>query len=286
MLKRSGATLVELLVAITMAAVVLGAGSTLLVRQRRDSADASVRAGAESQLRAALGAVPSALQDLSPSAGDLTAGEARDTALQIRAVVASGVACDSAVAQVRLSASDTGMDRESSLATAPRIGDTVWWWSPAGVAWTGRRVTSVVSGTGVCARQGPATRLLLQLGFSAPDTVPRASPVRLTRQARYSFYRARDGTWQLGIAEWSDVLQHFAPPQPVAGPFTLFRPPDGRTGFRYFDATGAELPVGVQGVPAAAIARLRMTLIAPGRGPGASTLDRRDSVDVAFRHAP
>lgn len=286
MLKRAGATLVELLVAMTLAAVVLGASSTLVVRQRRDSASAAARASAESQLGAALMAVPSALQDLTPSAGDLAAGEARDTALQIRAVVAVGVACDSAVAQVTLSAADTGAERESSVATAPRIGDTLWWWSPGGVAWTRRRVASVASRTGVCPRQGPASRSLLRLGFAGPDTVPRASAVRLTRQVRYSFYRAGDGTWQLGIAEWSEVLHDFSPPQPVAGPFLLVRPPDGRTGFRYFDASGAELPVGAQGAPAGAVARLRLTLIAPGRASGAAALERRDSVDVAFRHAP
>src|SRR6476661_1454215 len=197
---RRAFTVVEVLVALVVVTVgLLGVAGASAMALRASNAALRERAAitrARTRL-ALLGAVPSAVQDLSPSAGDFTAGEARDTALQIRAVVASGVACDSAVAQVTLSASDTGMDRESSVATAPRIGDTLWWWSSAGVAWTGRRVTSVVSGTGVCARQGPASRLLLQLGFSAPDTVPRASPVRLTRQARYSFYRAGDGTWQL-----------------------------------------------------------------------------------------
>lgn len=285
-LRRSGATLVELVVAMTLALVLLGAASATLGRQPRDAAAATRRSGAESQLRAALELIPSALQGLKPAAGDLVAGEARDTALQVRAVVAHGVACDSTAGQVILSAADSGAERETAVTTSVHVGDTLWWWPATGVAWTARRVTSVVSSTGVCAREGPASRPLLRLGFPAPDTVPRAAPIRLTRQTRFSFYHAGDGSWQLGIAEWSEVLHGFAPPQPVAGPFLLAGPAGGRSGFRYFDAAGTELPAGPQGALASAIARLRVTLIAPAGAPATPALVLRDSADVSFGHAP
>ena len=284
-LNRRGITLLELLVAMTLAAVLLGAAGTTVFRQRHEGARATARSSAESQLRAALAAIPMALQGLTPSAGDLAPGEARDTALQIRAPVAYGVACDSAAGQVILSVADTGVERESAIVSTPRVGDTLWWWPP-GLGWIGRRVNSITIGTGACVAEGAVTRELLRVGFAGADTVPRSAPIRLTRATRYSFYRAGDGTWQLGIAEWSEVLHDFAPPQPVAGPFLPAGPSGARTGFRYYDAAGSELPITAQGVSTATIARLRLTLIVQAGAPGMPPLLRSDSVDVAFGHAP
>lgn len=285
MLTRRGTTLVELLVAMTVAAVVLGAAGATLARQRQDSLRTSSRASAEWQLRAALAQIPAALAGLSPAAGDLAAGEARDTALQLRVAVVQGVACDSTAGQVILSASDTGSDRETAVVAAPRVGDTLWWLPPGAASWSARRLVAIGGGSGPCARDGAGSRALLRLGFSSPDTVPRDAPVRLTRQVRYSFYHAADGSWQLGIAEWSDVLHDFAGPQPVAGPF-LLAAEGGHTGFRYFSASGAELPVTSHGADVASVARLRLTVIAPAKVRGASPNVVRDSVDVALLHAP
>lgn len=286
MLTRRGVTLVELLVAMTLAAIVLGAAGTTLVRQRRESNGSSSRASAESQLRAALADVPAAVAALSPATGDLAQGEARDTALQIRSVVVQGASCDSTAGQVILSANDSGAERETAVVAAPRVGDTLWWWSPGAAAWASRRVTMISGGSGPCAREGGRNQPLLRLWFSTLDTVPRDAVLRVTRQVRYSIYRAGDGSWQLGIAEWSDVLHGFAAPQPVAGPF-LFAPLGGsRTGFRYFDASGGELPVTGQGAEVGAVARLRVTVIARTNARGAPQGVLRDSVDVAFGHVP
>jgi len=284
-LTRRGATLIELLVAITMAAIVLGAAGSTLVHQRRESDGASSRSSAESQLRSALAEIPAALAGSSPAAGDLAAGEARDTALQLRAIVVQGVACDGTTGQVILSASDTGPDRETAVLAAPRAGDTLWWWPPGAASWSARRVSSVTSASAPCARQGAATRPLLILLLSASDTVPRDAPIRVTRQVRYSFYRAGDGSWQLGIADWSEVLHDFAAPQPVAGPF-LLAAQGGRTGFRYFDASGAELSVTGQGAPVDSVARVRMIVSTSAAARGASPFVMHDSMDVALAHAP
>lgn len=285
MLNRRGATLLELLVAMGLAAVVLGAVGATLVRQSRESEGAQARSRGESQLRTALTALAAALAGVSPAAGDLKEGEARDSALQLRIAVVLGVACDSTPGQVILSASDSA-GRETTVVASPRVGDTLWWWSPGAASWSARRVTAISAGSGACAREGGTSRELLRLGFSTPDTVPRGAPVRLTRQVRYSFYRAGDGSWQLGIAEWSDVLHDFAVPQPVAGPFLLAAPGGARTGFRYFDASGLELPATMQGAQVGTVARVRVALIAPlsARRAGPSLL--RDSVDVALVHVP
>ena len=286
-LSRRGASLVELLVAMTLAAVILGAGTTTVLRQRRVADDHAARARAESQLRAALGELQSTLEGLSPSAGDLAAGEARDTAIQLRIVVATAIACDSSAGQVILAADDTSSGRASGFAAAPRVGDSVWWHLPGTSGWTARRVTDTSASSGVCEIAGADAQPTLRLVFASTDTVPRGAPIRITRQTRFSFYHAGDGTWQLGIAEWSDVWHAFAPPQPVAGPFTHIAPAGARTGFRYFDAAGAELLPGVNGADVASIARVRVNVIAPVPAPGGShVVYRQDSVDVALNHVP
>ena len=68
---------------------------------------------------------------------------------------------------------------------------------------------------------------------------PGGTPVRITRQERYLFYRASDGARYLGISEWSATLGRFAPPQPIAGPFERASRGSARTSFVYFDAAGA-----------------------------------------------
>jgi len=285
-LSRRGATLLELMVAMGLAAVLLGVASSSLVRQRRSATAHASRVRAESQVRAALGEVEMVLDGLSPSAGDLVAGQATDSALQLRTVVGSAVACDSAIGFAVLAAADTGDDRTSALATAPKVGDSLWWRPPGASAWVGRRVTDISAKTGICAAGGGGAQALLRVGFQQLDTVGRGAPLRLTRQARYSFYHASDGSWQLGISEWSDVMHAFPPPQPVAGPFLLVAPGGGRTGFQYFDAAGAPLSIAGQGASVATIARVRVTLVAPDQSPSATTAFRRDSLDIALNRAP
>jgi hypothetical protein len=266
-----------------IAGIALGAATATVMHQAREGGVALARSRAESQARAALALVPSALAGLSPAAGDLVAGEARDTALQLRVAMAQGVACDSTTGIVMLSVADSGTDHSTALASAPKAGDSLWWWPPGGASWNVRRVTSVSSGTATCAADGPGTRPVLRIGFGTPDTVPARAPVRVTRQARYSFYRAGDGTWQLGLAEWSDVLHAFAPPQPVAGPFLLAA--GTRSGFRYFDAAAAELSTSGQGAEANQVVRIRVTVVTSAGPTGTTPGTYRDSVDIAFGHA-
>lgn len=287
MLTRRGVTLVELLVAMTLAAVLLGAASSSLAQQRRSSELHTARVRAESQVRAGIGELQVALEGLSPAAGDLAAGEARDTAIQLRTVIASAIACDSAVGQATIASDDTSEDRASGVAAALRIGDTLWWHMPGSPGWVARRVADVASVAGICPAARPEAQALLRLTFATPDSVPEGAPLRVTRLGRYSIYHAGDGSWQLGISEWSDVLHAFAPPQPVAGPFARTGPDGSRTGFRYFDAAGGELHEAGAAIDVMRVARLRVTFVAPerGTGPPAGTF-RRDSVDIALGRGP
>ena len=282
---RRGATLAELLVAITLAAIVLGVASATVLRQRRSADGQLAGERVESQARAALDELQAVLADVSPAAGDLASGEARDTAMQIRAVVGSGVACDSGVGQVTFAAEDTTDNRAGGLAVAPRIGDTLWWHPPDSAQWIARRVAVVSTVAASCTAMGGNPQPLLRLAFATLDSVPSGAPLRLTRQARYSFYRGGDGSWQLGVSEWSDVLHAFAPPQPVAGPFVLVASGGVRTGFRYFDAAANALPAAGQGIDVTKVARIRVTVAEPPVV-GSSAGTYRDSVDMALGHGP
>jgi hypothetical protein len=105
----------------------------------------------------------------------------------------------------------------------------------------------------------------------------------VTRPLAYVVYRSGDGSWQLGMREWSDASQRFAPPQPIAGPFARFRA-GVRTGFRYFDADDSELGDGVGSVEMGRIARIRITTVGLVRSAIAGDDSLHvDSADVALQ---
>jgi len=85
------------------------------------------------------------------------------------------------------------------------------------------------------------------------------------------------------LREWSETDHHFAPPQPIAGPF-LLRAESQHSGFRYFDADGGELSVGPVGVEVARVARLRVTMLMLDHSlqSGGNGV-RRDSLDIALQ---
>jgi type II secretory pathway pseudopilin PulG len=285
--RRRATSLVELLVAITLCAVVLGTAASSVLRQQRAARRiAGMEVGA-AQGGAASSLLLAELADLMPSAGDLVAGEARDTALQLRAPIASGVACDSAVGRTRLALSD-GDDLALGGVSSPlRAGDSLWWYSDESTSWRARRVTDVQSVTAPCPFSMNAPRRALRLELADADTIPAGALLRVTRPFRYVIYRSGDGSWQLGLREWSDATQRFAPPQPIAGPFARRLVSGVRTGFRYFDAEGWELPEGQSGAEVGRIARIRITAAALVRGAlaGGDSL-YADSADVALQRQP
>ena len=95
MLSRRGTSLIEVLIALVLAAIVLGPATGTLLRQQRGMTKLTVAAQSGAQRRAANALLASPLALQTPTTEDIADGEARDTSLQIRAVVASGLACDS-----------------------------------------------------------------------------------------------------------------------------------------------------------------------------------------------
>ena len=96
MLRRAGVTLVELLVALSLGGVVLAVAAGSMLRQQRAVRWVDGLTGAELQLRPVLRLLADELEPLDAGVGDLAAGQASDSSLELRAVVAASLTCDSA----------------------------------------------------------------------------------------------------------------------------------------------------------------------------------------------
>lgn len=284
MLNRTGATLVELLVAVTLAAAVLGTASASVLRQQHTHGRIRAESAADAQLRGSTMVLAGQLALLQPSAGDIDSAEAQDSALQFRAPIAMSFACGAEVGAATFVPDPPGPAALGGSVASVHTGDSLWWradsiWNAAPVVLTSNvnaNCTSPISANGASVR----------VVVTAPDTIPAGTPLRVTRQTRYAVYRAGDGTWQLGFREWGASPGGFAPPQPVAGPL-VNRSSTRRSGFRYFDDTGAELVPSVTPLDVRRLARIRLTMQSiAADGDRRRDSIRTDSIDVALRRAP
>ena len=279
--RNKGVTLVELLVALVLAALVLSTATTSTLRQQRSHATIISTVGADAQIRRATQVLAGQLALLDPLADDLAPGEAEDTVVQIRAPVAASIACKREIGAATFLPDDTSSVSLGGAVSSPRAGDTLWW--RGDTVWNAREIIGVWGTTVSCSSPVVASGVALRVVLSGQDTIDAGSPLRVTRQTRYGLYRASDGTWQLGVREWNDSTHQFPAPQPMAGPL-LLRSGGRRTGFRYFDAAGTELS---SAIDVRSVARVRITALSVAMVRD-RLLDsiRVDSVDVAMRHAP
>jgi hypothetical protein len=255
-LTRRGSSLVELVVALTLTAVVLGAATSSTLQQQRAARSMAAGAATGTQLRPGTAALATQLALLGPD--DLVPAELSDSTLQFREVVATGIACDTAVAEAMLGARDGSLPL-GGVAAPVRAGDTLWWY--AGESWRRARVTD---SSPVRTRCGPTPIDVegMRLRVAGSDTILGSVPLRVTRQERLVIYRGGDGAWMLGLREWSVDASQMAAPQPIAGPFVRRTAKGERTGFRYFDGDGAELWPDRDPARGADVRRVRITLLA------------------------
>jgi hypothetical protein len=278
--RRAGTTLAELLVALMLATIVLGAATSTLLRQQRTSASLGRAAGGDAQSRAALGALGIELATLAAGSGDLVPGQASDTAIELRGVVTSGLACGDGVG-VATFAGDPDGNGGVLLGPAPRVGDSLWWFGGTPPAWRVRRIIASDSVSASCPLTGAPAVPARRIAIAEPDSIAYGAPLRVARPVRYAFYRSGDGSWQLGVRDWVESTGRFASPQPIAGPFVM-RAGSARTAFRYYDADGGELGAGGAAIVSGRVALVRITVLAADRALGPDMAARRDSLDVAL----
>ena len=267
--RRPGFTLIELMIAVVLFAIVGGALLNLFTRQQRFYRTAHEVLADRAQMRHAGSLLPTDLRPLYPAGGDVYAW--RDTMLEFRQVLGSSVACRIAPAlattqQVVLP--PRRLSRNSVLTSwlaQPEPGDSVLIYDDgdyvgnADDVWRAYGIQSVATTTGASGCNGSllssgadnaATAFVLTLDGNLRASIAPGAPLRIFRRARYSFFQqASDGKWYLG---YSDCLAGRAPvcsqPTVVSGPYRPYAAsstsPSGLV-FTYRDATGTLLVPGV-----------------------------------------
>jgi hypothetical protein len=277
---RRGSALLELLVALPLAAMLAAAAAAMLVgvwrlARRGDSQLAGTR-----ELRHAHAALAADVRPL--RARDLR--DVRDTAIEFEAVLGVGVVC-AAPTRERIDLLAADPDHAAGLGWAASVhpGDVVTLWHAdapdaprpvdhstpvAGLSWS-----SACGGAPWTAAWADRRAVLISLAVASPQVGMIGAPATVRRRVRYSLYRS-GGSWFLGRrsltgGRWDTV-------QPVAGP--LLSPAQGGMAVQALDQRGEPA------VPLEETAVLRITLRLH-QSPVGNAAPRPDSatLDIALR---
>jgi len=238
---KRGFSLVELLVVLTMLALVGGTIGSLVLRQQRFYRGASELLRAREGVRDAIDVLATDIRGIAVTD---TVRLLADSAIEMFSSIGSAVVCerssDMQIAVPRPFASGSTL---TSLLIEPDTGDLALFYRDAtsnGGRWERHRIA------GFSVRQSAATCPGFQLDLSAPlspDTHP-GTPVRFIRRGRYSLYRAADGDWYLGYRRCNALgPSTCGSVQPLSGPYRSYSSTRDKTGllFEYFDAHGGRL---------------------------------------------
>lgn len=284
LVRARGYTLVELVFTMALGTLVLGLISTVGNRLQRQLMAEGARVAADEQVDAGAELLPMDLRAASPAAGDIV--EARDTSIQFRATIGSAVVCSASGSTLLLAAFAGAGARSIPLTAQP--GDTLWALDDGVPAddWRPLRLAALRRTTGSCSMLDPSSAQVIDVAhlwtaeISAPGSVAAGTVIRFTRQTRFSFYRAGDGLWYLGLRSWSPATVQFVGIQPVSGPYESPSRPAGAR-LQYFDAANRPLTLGSDD---GNIARVELLLAgARPNGQPASTIDSQRVV-VSLRN--
>lgn len=229
--------------------LVVGIISTIGTKLQAQLAGTLQRLAAREGLSSARAILPLDLRSLTPAAGDIRAGEARDSSLELRASVATGAVCGGS--SVTLVFAPYLLANARSAMPSIQAGDTAWVFadSDTGESWRAVPIRAVHAATGACRLATDAAGRSVfdldhQLAIDLRDSIAigDALAVRITRPTRYAIYRAGDGLWYLGLRTWNAALGQFNGVQPLAGPYASAGP--GGTRIEYFDGAGNVVPSG------------------------------------------
>ena len=270
-----GFTLVELLVALPLAALVVASAALLLVQQLRQVRGAEATGRGVRELRHARLVLET---DLAP----LRSADLRfvsDTLLEFQAQLGVGIVCEYSASGTAVVAASDSLGTWMSTA---RAGDRFngWTW-PDSIGATPVAVTAMLGGEPVRAPSGPCgplpglQRWRLDIEGPPPSARLAGTPFRLQRLTRYSHYRSGSQWW---LGRRSHDLSGWDVVQPVVGPL-LSGTAEGMR-IHMLDARGDD----VASVDSAR--GLRVELRAPrSRGAWPSIGDQRVRFEVAFRAA-
>ena len=257
----AGFTLIEMVVATAIAAVV---GTTLMLmlrRQERFYSSSAQMLEVRAQLRDGGDVLTSDIRGAAIERYGLPV--LTDTAVEFFSTIGSSVVCETPVGQTLFLPPDTlssGAILTSLLAT-PDTGDIALIYAmrggvPDSAQWVDARIaafstrslsTSCSPSSGFVSSADVAAGergYALTLTPNVPTGIRKGAPVRFLRRGRYSLY-VSSGEWYLGYRRCNAVgSSSCGTIQPVSGPYLAYRGqqvPGAGLAFHYFDATGAEV---------------------------------------------
>lgn len=258
MTTRRGFSLAELLVSITLIAIVGVVLAGGLTRQKHIFRSIATMVSARGDARDAVEVLAADLSSASPID---TLTLAVDSAVEFFSLVGASISCDSAPGYVvRLPPEKLRSGyRLTTFLTAPDSGDMLLLLNQGSVVtgdeprWDRRMIAAVsaATATSTCpastgfttAADQAAPAYVLTLSAAAGDGALSGAPVRILRRARYSLYRSSDSRWYLGQRRCGSLT----PPgcgaiQPVSGPYMAYSA-TGQSGLalRHFDAAAGPL---------------------------------------------
>jgi prepilin-type N-terminal cleavage/methylation domain-containing protein len=262
---RRAFTLIELLLATTIAGGAAAFMIGTLVRQQKFYASASAILDSHAQLRDAADVLTTDIR--AAAVASLGLPVMRDSAIEMFSTVSSSVICTvtsstSATLPPIVLASGTTL---TSMLALPDTGDIALVYTfPPGVpdsgSWEQLRISSLTqrsiatacpASTGFTSAADAASgSLAFAVTFATPAarTLNPGQPVQFVRRGRYSLYRSSDNKWYLGYRRCNAIgVSSCTAIQPVSGPYDAYAA-GGASGlvFRYFDAFGTQLaPAGL-----------------------------------------
>jgi hypothetical protein len=274
-----------MLVSLGVGACVIGLCAAIGFRHQRFHRDVVAAVERTEQLEQIVALLPVSLRSVSPRDGDIPAGGARDTSLEFRATIGTGIVCDSVAGGAVMYPADSL--HLASYLSRPEAGDTAWMLSIDSLSehWIPRAINTVSDTTVACTlgNGGPLSLpgAAITLRWAGPPAA-RGSAVRVTRPWRYSLYKASDKSWYLGAKEWNSGTGRFNTIQPVAGP--LLSPSAAGLRFSYYDSLGASIPSAAASTSSIALIEVTVNLdpLAPSRARGAFILRQRSAGAVAL----
>ena len=256
--RRPGFTIIELIIAMVLFGIVMGAAMQVILKQQRFYRGAGELLEMRAGLRQGVTMLTSDLRAIYPADGDVY--EWTQSKIGFRSITGSTIACLIPTTTTIVVPPAT-LVRNNTLTTwlvQPVVGDSVMVYDEGREVgndddlWRRYQITAVstVNGTNACLPTTgytvagdlkPSTRFTLSAAM--PGTIVTGAPMRFFRRVDYGIYQASDSLWYLGA---SDCLPGRTPVcsayQPISGPY---RPLSGATAsglaLSYFNSAGSQL---------------------------------------------